>query len=100
MIVYLWDAPGPAYRGRGISGSLAAALEAAGVCVASGRASSARVEAARLGTCARTLEPRYERTGQAWLARRAESGRIRWEPAPPAQVPCSALAASGPEVRS
>ena len=100
MIVYLWDAHGPACRRRGVSGSLGRALEAAGACLVAGGASSARVEVAWLGTCARTLQPCYERTGQAWQARRSGRGAIRWEQTPAAEAPRSALEATTPAVHS
>lgn len=94
MIVYLWDAHGPACRRRGVSGSLGGALEAAGACLVARGALSARVEVARLGTCAPTLEPCYERTGQAWQARRSGIGGIRWEQTAAAEAPRSALEAT------
>jgi hypothetical protein len=100
MIVYLWDAHGPACRRRGVSDSLGRALEAARACLVAGGASSARVEVAWLGTCARTLQPCYERTGQAWQARRSGRGAIRWEQTPAAEAPRSALEATTPAVHS
>jgi hypothetical protein len=74
-VVWLWEAPPRC----GVSGSLEKAQEAAGMVLAAGSALTARVEAARLGTSAGTLEPTYVRTGQARQARRADGG-IRWEP--------------------
>ena len=80
LMVYLWDAPGPAGRWSGVTGSLGTALDAAGERLISRCASSARVEAAWLAASARTLEPVYERTGQAWQASRGVGGGLQWEP--------------------
>jgi hypothetical protein len=75
VILYLWEAPPRC----GVSGSLERAQETAGTILIAGRAPSARVEAARLAL-SMALESAYVRTGQAWQARRAEGGAIRWEP--------------------
>lgn len=75
MIVWLWDAPPRC----GVSGSLEKAQEAAGTVLIAGSAPSARIEAARLALST-TLESAYVCTGQAWQARHAEGGAIRWEP--------------------
>ena len=86
-MVYLWDVPGPACHGSGVSGSLGAALDTAGEWLMSRRAPSARVEAAWLVTSARTLEPVYERTGQAWQASHSADGGLQWEPRVAARRP-------------
>jgi len=78
-MVYLWDAPGPACHGSGVSGSLGTALDAAGEWLMSHAPSSARVEAAWLVASARTLEPVYELTGQAWQASHGAAGGLQWE---------------------
>jgi hypothetical protein len=86
MIVYLWTANGRRSHECGVSGSLAAAQEAAGGCLQPGRASSAWVESARLGTSALTLEPEYKPTGEAWRARRVGRGGLQWKQAPTAET--------------
>ena len=80
MIVWIWDASGPAASACGVAGTAAAARDAAGQLVADGRADAARVERAALvvGT---TLSYDYCPTGQAWAAR-LEAGRLTWTPAP------------------
>jgi len=85
MIVYLWDAHGPGGSAAGISGDETRAREAAEACLTTGCATSARVEAALLATSARTLQPRYERTGTAWQARPVDGG-FRWDPALPVEA--------------
>ena len=100
MMVYLWDALGPNCNRCGVSGSLVGALEAAGEWLVSRRASSARVEVALLGICPRTLEPLYERTGQAWQARHGDADRVRWEPPTLAQACGGASAIAGKTARS
>ena len=100
MMVYLWDALGLNCHRSGVSGSLGGALDAAGEWLVSRRASSARVEVALLGICPQTLEPLYERTGQAWQARHGEGGRVRWEPPALAQACGGAPATAAETARS
>ena len=85
MIVWLWDAYGPARTGRGITDNQARALQHAETCLRSGQASIAKVEAARAELGIRTLTSGYQRTGQGWRGRCGDSG-IRWEPLPPAEA--------------
>ena len=86
MIVYLWTANGRHSHECGVSGSLATAQEAAEACLKPGRASTAQVESARLGTSALTLEPEYKPTGEAWRARRVGRGELQWKQAPTAEM--------------
>ena len=78
MTVYLWDAPGPENSSSGVSDRLDAACAAAAACLTSGRAVTAKVEAALLATSWQTLEPVHEPTGTVWQARRRDGG-VRWE---------------------
>jgi hypothetical protein len=77
MIVWIWDATGPA-DACGVAGTAEAARRAAGSLLASGQAEAARVERAALvvGT---TLSYDYCPTGQAWDAR-LEAGHPVWVP--------------------
>jgi len=79
MIVWIWDASGPAASACGVAGTAEAAREAAGALVTSGRADAARVEQAAIviGT---TLTYDYCPTGRAWHAR-LDGGRLTWTPA-------------------
>ena len=76
MIVWIWDASGPAASACGVAGTAKAARDAAGSLVISGRAEAARVEQAAvvLGT---TLTYSYCPTGRAWHAR-LDDGRLTW----------------------
>ena len=80
MIVWLWDARGPARCGLGVSGDQSSARQAAEACLISGQASGARVEQAQAVLGIGTLTSHYRRTGQGWQARRADGGGVRWEP--------------------
>jgi hypothetical protein len=81
MIVWIWDASGPAASACGVAGTAEAARDAAGALVASGRAEAARVEQAALvvGT---TLTYGYCPTGRARHAR-LDAGRLTWTRAAP-----------------
>jgi hypothetical protein len=79
VIVWLWDAPGRARTGRGVSGDEAAARQAAEACLATGEARAARVEQAQIVLEVATLACVYRRTGNGWRAQRG-GGSIRWEP--------------------
>jgi len=76
MIVWIWDASGPAASACGVTGTAEAARRAAGSLVTSGKAEAARVEQAAvvLGT---TLTYGYLPTGQAWHAR-LDAGELTW----------------------
>lgn len=80
MIVWIWDASGPAAGACGVAGTAEAARRAAGSVVASGQAEAARVEQAAIvvGT---TLTYDYAPTGQAQVAR-LSAGQLTWAPAP------------------
>lgn len=82
MIVYLWDAPGPARTGRGISGDETAARKAVEACLGAGDARTGRVEAAVAVLEAATLESSYRRTGTGWQARPCRNGPVSWVPLP------------------
>jgi hypothetical protein len=76
MIVWIWDASGPATDACGVAGTAEAARQAAGSLLESGQADAARVEQAAvvLGT---TLTYGYCPTGRAWHAR-LDAGRLTW----------------------
>jgi hypothetical protein len=76
MIVWIWDARGPAADASGVAGTAEAARRAAGSLLASGRARAAHVEQATI-VIGRTLTYDYCPTGRAWDAR-LESGSTRW----------------------
>ena len=86
MIVWIWDASGPAADACGVAGTAEAARSAAGSLVTSGKAEAARVEQAAvvLGT---TLTYGYLPTGRAWHAR-LDAGELTWTTAtrPPRQA--------------
>ncbi len=83
MIVFLWEADGPARSGRGVTDDRARALRNAETCLRSGQANVAKVERATLMSGIRTLTSGYLRTGDGWRARCGDTG-IRWEPFAPA----------------
>jgi hypothetical protein len=80
MIVWIWDASGPAASACGVAGTAEAARHAAGTLVTSGRADAARVEQAAI-VIGSTLTYDYCPTGRAWNAR-LNAGRLTWTPAP------------------
>jgi hypothetical protein len=84
VILWLWDASEPGHC-IGVTDNDAKAREAAEACIASGKASSARVEGAHL-VLGLALTSVYERTGMGWAAQRRDSG-VSW-------VPFAKLAAS------
>ena len=85
MIVWIWDASGPAADACGVAATAEAARRAAGSLVASGRAEAARVEQAAL-VIGSTLTYDYCPTGRAWHAR-LDAGQLTWTTAlPPRQA--------------
>ena len=78
MIVWLWSASGPG-RITGVTDDNHAARTAAAVCITSGRAESATVEAASLVLGVSSMTDFYQRTGTGWTGRRSERG-VRWTP--------------------
>ena len=76
MMVWIWDASGPAADACGVAGTAEAARRAAGSLLASGRAEDARIEQAAI-VIGRTLTYDYCPTGRAWAAR-LESGSTTW----------------------
>ncbi|WP_300603448.1 hypothetical protein [Trebonia sp.] len=80
MIVFLWDAG----NAHGVTDDESRARQAAGACLISGQATTARVERAVtvLGIC--TLTTCYQRTGDGWSARRRDGRITRWQKFDPA----------------
>ena len=77
MIVYLWDAPGPARTARGVTSSEARARQASENFLIGGQATDAVVERAILGLGAGSMTYGYQRTGPAWHALLTD-GRVMW----------------------
>ena len=77
VILYLWDAPGPARAARGVTSSEAHARQAAEAFLIGGQASDASVEKAILGLGAGSMTYGYQRTGVAWHALLI-GGRVTW----------------------
>jgi len=86
MIVWLWDARGPARSGLGVTDNDARARQAAEAWMRRGHASAARVEKALARLGIESLTSGYLRTGQGWAAQRQHDGRIVWT-ALPASLP-------------
>jgi len=82
VIVWLWDAAGPARTARGVTDDEATARRAAERCLRSGQARSAAVEKAHAVLGVRSLTSGYERTGDGWTAECRHDGRISWMPLP------------------
>ena len=80
MIVWIWDASGPAADACGVAGTAEAARSAAGKLVADGRADAARVEQAAI-VLGSALTYDYCPTGRAWHAR-LHAGNLTWILAP------------------
>jgi hypothetical protein len=80
MMVWIWDASGPAADACGVADTAEAARRAAGSLLASGRARAARVEQAAM-VMGLALTYDYCPTGQAWTGR-MESGSPAWVPVP------------------
>jgi hypothetical protein len=80
MIVWIWDATGPAADACGVTGTREAASSAAGSLVTSGQAETARVAQAAI-VIGHALSYDYCLTGRAWVAR-LDAGRLTWAPAP------------------
>jgi hypothetical protein len=80
MIVWIWEANGPAADACGVAGTAEVAQDAAGSLLATGQAEAAHVEQAAvvIGRAALTYD--YCPTGRAWDAR-LESGSPVWVPA-------------------
>jgi uncharacterized protein RhaS with RHS repeats len=81
MIVWIWDASGPAADACGVTETAEAARRAAGSLLTSGQADAARVEQAAI-VIGRALTYDYFLTGCAWNAR-LEAGRAVWVAASP-----------------
>jgi hypothetical protein len=80
VIVWLWDASGPARTACGVTDSEARARQAAETLLAAGQADAARIERAALGLGSGTMTYGYQRTGQPQHAR-IRDGRVTWKPA-------------------
>lgn len=76
MIVWIWDASGPAASACGVAGTAEAARSAAGALVASGQAQIARVLQAAI-VLGSTLTYDYCPTGQGWHAW-LDDGQLTW----------------------
>jgi hypothetical protein len=76
MIVWIWDASGPAADACGVTGTAEAARQAAGSLVTSGQAEVARVEQAAV-VLGIALTYDYCPTGETWAAR-LTAGRLTW----------------------
>jgi hypothetical protein len=76
MIVWIWDASGPASDACGVAGTAEAARRAAGLLVSSGQAEAARVEQAAI-VLGIALTYDYCPTGETWAAR-LTAGRLTW----------------------
>ena len=81
MIVWIWDASGPATDACGVAGTAEAACNAAGKLIADGRAETAHVEQAAL-VLGYALTYDYCPTGRAWQAR-LDAGCLTWTRAAP-----------------
>lgn len=77
MIVWIWDASGPAVGACGVAGTAEAARSAAGSVLAAGRAETARVERAVLVISTGPLTYDYWPDGHTWTAR-LNAGRAAW----------------------
>ena len=77
VILYLWDAPGPARTARGVTSSEARARQAAETFLTGGQATDAIVEKAILCLGAGSMTYGYQRTGPAWHALLID-GRVTW----------------------
>ena len=80
IVVWLWQADGPASGGRGVSGDRAAAAAAAIGRLRSGDATEAVVEEAETDLGTRTLAGGYYRTGPGWVARTGPDLSVCWVP--------------------
>ena len=80
MIVWLWDASGPARTACGVTDREARALSYAEACMADGQASAARVEQAYAHMGGLWIKSGYRRTGAGWRAARGADGSVRWVP--------------------
>jgi hypothetical protein len=78
MMVWIWEASGPAADACGVAGTPDAARDAAGTLLESGRARAARVQQAAL-VVGSALTYDYCPTGPAWSAR-LEQGGLTWVP--------------------
>jgi hypothetical protein len=77
VILYPWDAPGPARTARGVTSGEAHARQAAEIFLTGGYATDAVVEKAILGLGAGSMTYGYQRTGPAWHALPTD-GRVTW----------------------
>jgi len=77
VILFLWDAPGPALTARGVTSSEASARQAAETVLLCGQATDAVVEKAILGLGTGSMTYGYQRTGVTWHALLA-GGSVTW----------------------
>jgi hypothetical protein len=91
VIVWLWDANGPARTARGVTDDEARARAGAEAFVRSGHANVARVERALARLGIESLTSDYVRMGDGWIVEHHRDGRIAWMPF---AAPLSEMAAS------
>jgi hypothetical protein len=77
VIVYLWDACGPARTARGVTDSEVHARQAAEGLLIGGQATDAVLEKAFLGLGAGSMTYGYQSAGPAWHALLSD-GRVTW----------------------
>jgi hypothetical protein len=89
MIVWLWEAVGPASSACGISRDPDDAREAASAYLTDGTATTATVQAAALVANPTGTQPHYDRFGSTWQATRTSVGDVCWheQAATPAPQP-------------
>jgi hypothetical protein len=78
VIVWLWDAAGPACGACGVTADRKTAKSRARACIRSGQAIVAQVQAAEFLAGDDVLDPYYRRFGNRWQARDAQGISFRW----------------------
>jgi uncharacterized protein (DUF4415 family) len=82
VIVWLWDAAGPAGDACGVTDDQAAARQRAQALLTAGHATTAKLQQAVLKYGLDVLDAHYDRSGAGWQARRTQAGTFRWHPLP------------------
>jgi hypothetical protein len=78
VIVWLWDASGPARTACGVTDDEGSAFMAAETLLAGGQITVARVERATMGLGTGSMTYGYQPTGEAWQAR-LRGRRVTWK---------------------
>jgi hypothetical protein len=78
VIVWLWDAAGPACGACGVTADRKTAKSRARTCIRSGHATVAHVQAAEFLAGDDVLDPYYRRFGDRWQAQLAQGTASRW----------------------